>query len=97
MPSTLTNGSPAITSSIPSVPVTSKRTPFTNPKDRPLPNAGEPRANLAPSVQSPHGTTENDWAKEHSHQTVLQQHCDFFDRDHDGTFTSPSIFPNTLR
>src|ERR1700712_5712653 len=45
---------------------------------------GVPRANLAPSTETPNGTTTNDWAKRHSHQTVLQQHCDFFDRDHDG-------------
>ncbi len=24
------------------------------------------------------------WAESHTHQTVLQQHCDFFDRDGDG-------------
>jgi hypothetical protein len=45
---------------------------------------GVPRANIAPSEEKPHGTTENDWAKKHSHQTVLQQHGDFFDRDKDG-------------
>lgn len=50
------------------------------------------RANLAPSEQTPHGSTEDDWAKKHAHQTVLQQHCDFFDRDHDGVLWPQDTF-----
>ncbi|KAJ3456893.1 hypothetical protein MRS44_016916 [Fusarium solani] len=45
---------------------------------------GVARANLAATHERPGGTTEGDWAHKHRHQTVLQQHCDFFDRDHDG-------------
>lgn len=32
----------------------------------------------------PYGTLTNNWASKHSHQTVLQQHVDFFDQDRDG-------------
>ncbi|KAF2793983.1 Caleosin-domain-containing protein [Melanomma pulvis-pyrius CBS 109.77] len=53
-----------------------------NPQLRRL--SGTARANLAPSAQSPHGTTTASWASHHSHQTVLQQHCAFFDPDNDG-------------
>jgi len=38
------------------------------------------RANLAPSYDKPEGTTDNDWAERHKHQSVLQQHLDFFDQ-----------------
>jgi peroxygenase len=91
--STLPNGTSAITHSIASVPVTTQRQPFSNPQDTPLPNAGEARANLAPSLQTPSGTTSGDWSTKHAHQTVLQQHVDFWDRDHDGM--SPQSFPLT--
>ncbi|CAO2653840.1 Nn.00g105730.m01.CDS01 [Neocucurbitaria sp. VM-36] len=50
------------------------------------------RANLAPSAETPQGTTRNDWAKKHAHQSVLQQHCDFFDRDHDGVLWPQDTF-----
>jgi peroxygenase len=95
--SDLTNGAPEtqdITRSISSVPVTTQRTPFANPKGSRLVNAGEARANLAPSYDHPEGTTSADWNKKHAHQTVLQQHCDFFDRDHDGTYLQS--FPPTF-
>jgi peroxygenase len=87
MPSSasLINGtSDDITYTVASVPVTTQRQPFSNTTNTPLHNAGEARANLAPSFQTPHGTTSGDWSKKHAHQSVLQQHCDFFDRDHDG-------------
>ncbi|KAI1785933.1 Caleosin related protein-domain-containing protein [Ganoderma leucocontextum] len=44
--------------------------------------AGTARANTAPSIESPAGTPG--WAQAHAHQTVLQQHCAFFDADADG-------------
>lgn len=53
---------------------------------------GTARANLAPSAEHPQGTTENGWAKKHSHQSVLQQHCDFFDRDRDGILWPQDTF-----
>ena len=43
---------------------------------------GTARANTAPTPQCPAGTPG--WASAHAHSTVLQQHCAFFDRDHDG-------------
>ncbi|KAL3595444.1 hypothetical protein FPOAC2_09777 [Fusarium poae] len=49
-----------------------------------LPLVGVARANLAATHERPEGTTDNDWADRHRDQTVLQQHCDFFDKDHDG-------------
>jgi len=90
MPSqALINGDDAAQArTITSVPITTQRAPFQNSKNTSLQNAGEPRANLAPSAETPNGTTENDWDKKHAHQSVLQQHCDFFDRDHDGKPTS---------
>lgn len=51
---------------------------------RALPDVGTARANVAATPQHPEGTNEGNWAANHTHQTVLQQHCDFFDRDHDG-------------
>jgi peroxygenase len=92
--SDLTNGAPQphnITRSISTVPITTRRKPFANPKGSKLINAGEGRANLAPSYDHPEGTTGGDWNTKHAHQTVLQQHCDFFDRDHDGKQFQSSI------
>lgn len=45
---------------------------------------GTARANVAATPSHPDGTTANNWAANHAHQTVLQQHCAFFDPDHDG-------------
>ncbi|KAI0930509.1 hypothetical protein AcV5_007198 [Taiwanofungus camphoratus] len=68
------------------VPVTRERPPY-NPssiQNNQLQNPGTARANIAPSVTTPDGTQTNNWASEHPHQTVLQQHCEFFDPDNDG-------------
>ncbi|KAF6823293.1 caleosin domain containing protein [Colletotrichum plurivorum] len=71
--------------SIPEVPVTLQRRPFLQPEsDQRLTHTGTPRANIAATYDHPDGTTENGWAKAHRHQTVLQQHCSFFDTDEDG-------------
>ncbi|KAF2746464.1 Caleosin-domain-containing protein [Sporormia fimetaria CBS 119925] len=88
---TTTTSNNKITTSIPTIPITHRK-PFISPSTNPstpnsppiLPHAGTARANLAPSVQSPNGTTANSWSERHSHQTVLQQHCAFFDPDSDG-------------
>ncbi|KAF2134792.1 Caleosin-domain-containing protein [Dothidotthia symphoricarpi CBS 119687] len=80
----MTASNDRVVSSIREVPVTQERKPFLSPKDSELQNAGTARANLAPSSETPSGTTSRGWATKHAHQTVLQQHCDFFDRDHDG-------------
>ncbi|KAF2252106.1 Caleosin-domain-containing protein [Trematosphaeria pertusa] len=97
----LSNGDPAeiIVRSIHSVHVTEERKPFINTDQgiNHLYHAGTARANIAASTESPHGTTENDWATRHSHQTVLQQHCDFFDTDHDGILWPTDTFWGFLR
>ncbi|KAF9425289.1 hypothetical protein BGZ94_007675 [Podila epigama] len=45
---------------------------------------GVPRANVAATPTQPRGTLKDNWAQKHSHETVLQQHCRFFDADGDG-------------
>ncbi|KAF2036423.1 Caleosin-domain-containing protein [Setomelanomma holmii] len=82
-----------VVATIPSVQVTEQRKPFINKSsDVTLDHAGTARANIAASVEQPHGTTKNDWAKKHAHQTVLQQHCDFFDTDRDGIIWPQDTF-----
>jgi len=79
--------------SIRSVPVTVERRPFMQAENgQVIPNAGTARANVAISLEKPEGTQENGWASLHKHQTVLQQHCDFFDRDHDGVIWPTDTF-----
>ncbi|KAJ4037351.1 hypothetical protein NW756_005644 [Fusarium oxysporum] len=74
-----------ITTSIDRVPVTVERKPYQPGIDKPrLAHAGVARANLAATHERPEGTIDDDWADRHRDQTVLQQHCDFFDKDHDG-------------
>jgi peroxygenase len=55
---------------IPQVPVTEKRKPYVPAPGDPLVDPGTARANLAPSLESPNGTTKDDWAGRHKHQTV---------------------------
>ncbi|GAA6056367.1 hypothetical protein JCM3770_005970 [Rhodotorula araucariae] len=43
-----------------------------------------PRANIAATPEHPHGTVEGGWANAHEHQSVLQQHCAWWDSDGDG-------------
>ncbi|EXJ86897.1 hypothetical protein A1O3_03851 [Capronia epimyces CBS 606.96] len=50
------------------------------------------RANIAASVQQPNGTLEDDWVARHKHQTVLQQHCEFFDTDRDSIIWPQDTF-----
>ncbi|KAL7899333.1 Caleosin related domain-containing protein [Trichoderma sp. TUCIM 5745] len=77
--------SDAVTSHIRSVPVTVQRKPFLQPEDDvKLSHTGTPRANIAATYEHPKGTQEGNWAREHQDQTVLQQHCDYFDQDKDG-------------
>ncbi|KAF9896833.1 hypothetical protein BX616_006670 [Lobosporangium transversale] len=68
-------------------PVTVQRKPFAQNQDGPgvgFPDPGTARASIAATPSCPKGTTKDNWAAKHSHQTVLQQHCSFFDRDNDG-------------
>lgn len=53
------------------------------PEDN-LSSPGTARATTAPSKEHPNGTTDNGWVDRHQHQIVIQQHCDYFDPDHDG-------------
>jgi hypothetical protein len=79
--------------SIRSVPVTEERKPFINTSPHAkLQHAGTARANIAASSEFPHGTTKNNYAGRHSDRTVLQQHCDFFDRDSDGILWPQDTF-----
>ncbi|GAA6062181.1 hypothetical protein JCM10212_001345 [Sporobolomyces blumeae] len=50
------------------------------------------RANIAASVESPDGTTTGDYAEKHRHESVLQQHVAFFDRDGDGVIWPHDTF-----
>jgi hypothetical protein len=80
-----TSDNPGIVTSISQVPVTMRRKSFVQLRDDiKLPQAGTARANIAASRETADGTTKGDWASRHRNQTVLQQHCDFFDRDRDG-------------
>lgn len=76
-----------IITGIPTVPSTQEFPPYV-PKEaehgKGLVAAGVPRANVAASVENPCGTSKDDYALKHRHETVLQQHVVFFDRDKDG-------------
>ncbi|RDW77674.1 caleosin-containing protein [Coleophoma cylindrospora] len=66
------------------VPVTETRTPFSQPEgSKVLKLPGTARATEAASVEAPNGTIPGPHSRR-NHQTVLQQHCAFFDRDSDG-------------
>ncbi|EHA51085.1 hypothetical protein MCOR27_009635 [Pyricularia oryzae] len=88
-----------VRTSVPGVPVTIERKPFVQDEheDQRLPNAGTARVNTAASYEHPNGTTEDGYARRHSHQTVLQQHCDFFDRDQDGVIWPQDTFVGFYR
>lgn len=65
-------------------PVTEERKPFLPPPASVLQNAGTARATLAASHEKPNGTTDNNYAGTHQNQTVVQQHVEYWDTDHDG-------------
>ncbi|KNG46289.1 caleosin domain-containing protein [Stemphylium lycopersici] len=81
------------------VPITGERRPWIqdSKKDVELQHAAVARANLAPSAATPRGSTQDNWAQAHAHQTVLQQHCDFFDRDGDGVLWPSDTFTGFYR
>lgn len=86
--------------SVRTVPVTIERKPFIARPDSKLRHAGNDascavffasptfpgtaRACVAATEDKPYGAIHTDWVRNHSHQTVLQQHCDFIDTDDDG-------------
>lgn len=53
-----------------SVPATIERRPYYPKQGDKLQDPGTARSNIAPSNESPHGTTQNNWAEDHKHQTV---------------------------
>jgi hypothetical protein len=75
---------PAFKTTVHTVPVTVQRPIYIPPQDSPLAIPSVPRATLAASTDAPNGTTEQDWAAKHINQTVLQQHCAYWDKDSDG-------------
>ncbi|KAF8862579.1 Caleosin-domain-containing protein [Acephala macrosclerotiorum] len=79
--------------SIPEVPVTEQRGPFIEKEgDRKLKNPGTARANEAATTEAPHGATKNGRERDYKHQTVLQQHLSYFDRDGDGVIWPKDTF-----
>ena len=70
--------------SIKEQPITQERKPCMLPPGSVLTNAGTARATLAASREKPNGTTEDDYAARHQHQTVVQQHVEYWDEDRDG-------------
>jgi peroxygenase len=53
---------------------------------------GTARASIAADNQHPHGTTDGDWAEIHKTETVIQQHCLYFDQDGDGVIYPHDTF-----
>ncbi|KAF9319227.1 hypothetical protein BGZ91_004985 [Linnemannia elongata] len=78
--------SPDIQVSLSEQPTTFERKPFL--QDRSVRHRfvelGTARVNVAATPAHPDGTLNENWAEQHSHKTVLQQHCSFFDSDGDG-------------
>ncbi|KAL3426113.1 hypothetical protein PVAG01_02904 [Phlyctema vagabunda] len=66
------------------VPVTTQRKPYVEKPSDELKSPGTARANQAASAEQPFGTEKGGWAHQYRDQTVLQQHCAFFDTDSDG-------------
>ena len=52
-------------------PVTHERKPYVPQEGDRLINAGSARATIAASKESPNGTTDGNYAKDHQHQTVI--------------------------
>jgi hypothetical protein len=75
---------PSYKTSVPTVPVTQQRPLHIPSKDSPLADPSVARANAAATADAPDGTTEDDHAARHADQTVLQQHCAYWDKDADG-------------
>ncbi|TFK56892.1 caleosin domain-containing protein, partial [Heliocybe sulcata] len=53
---------------------------------------GVARPNQAATRAHPEGTTGDAYNREHSKESVLQQHCNFFDRDRDGVIWPTDTF-----
>ncbi|EPQ60216.1 Caleosin-domain-containing protein [Gloeophyllum trabeum ATCC 11539] len=81
-----------IPTSVDSVPVTKERPVYVPDDKSKLGDTGVPRANQAATRSHPQGTTANSYNKKHANETVLQQHCAFFDRDGDGVIWPQDTF-----
>ncbi|KAI0789171.1 Caleosin related protein-domain-containing protein [Abortiporus biennis] len=79
-----------VVTAIHSVPITEERKVWRH--NNRVKEAGVARANVAISEESPNGTTKGNYSKNHKHQTVLQQHVDFFDLNKDGIITPIETF-----
>ncbi|KAL8881142.1 MAG: hypothetical protein Q9198_001596, partial [Flavoplaca austrocitrina] len=64
-------------------PITVEHKPYIPKYGAQLTDAGTARATVAVSNDSPNGTTEDGYAAKHQHQTVIQQHVIYWDRDQD--------------
>ena len=60
----------AFKTDIPEQPVTQKRQPYIPSAEDHLTDLGVARATIAASKEHPNGTTEDDYARRHQHQTV---------------------------
>jgi peroxygenase len=69
---------------IDTAPVTLERMPYVPSEGDELVDPGTVRACIAADKQHPYGTTDGGWAEMHKTETVVQQHCLYFDQDRDG-------------
>ena len=60
--------------SIPEAHITEQYKAHVPPANSELVNSGVVQATYAPTSDAPHGTTKDDWAEEHQHQTVSLIH-----------------------
>jgi hypothetical protein len=58
--------------SLPEVPITEQRKLYVPESDDKLIDPGTARATLAACRENPDGTSKDNWAKTHTHQTVFQ-------------------------
>jgi peroxygenase len=77
---------------IDTAPVTIERMPYIPSEGDKLIDPGTARASIAADNQHPHGTTDGDWAEIHKTETVIQQHCLYFDQDGDGVIYPHDTF-----
>ncbi|KAK4618556.1 Peroxygenase 1 [Fulvia fulva] len=82
-----TNG---INTSLPSRSPTPQRQLYIPHPDDALLDPGTARVNLAVFNETPNGTPS--WREKHAHQTVLQQHCSYWDPDADGIIWPLDIY-----
>jgi peroxygenase len=72
---------------IDTVPATIERMQYIPSENDKLVDPGTARASVAADVEHPHGTTDGNWAERHKSETMVQQHCAYFDQDGDGVIS----------